>query len=92
MERRNSKRTLELNRRNDVDLHDRLQHDRSSLGERLPERTLSGETESHLGGIDLVGRSVLENEFAAGDGVTGEDTAFEGVLETLSIEGESARA
>jgi hypothetical protein len=82
-ERKGRKRTLELDRRNDIDLHDGLEDDGTTLGERLAESTLSGETESHFGGIDLVSRSVLEDELAAGDGVTGENTALEGVLETL---------
>lgn len=78
-----SRRTLELDRRDDVNLHDRLENDGTTLGEGLAEGALSSKTESHLGGIDLVSRSVLEDEFATRDGVASEDTALEGILETL---------
>ena len=30
-----------------------------------------------------MGSSILENEFAAGDGVTGENSALEGIVESL---------
>lgn len=85
MTRPGTQLTLELKRRNYVDLHDGLEDDGTTLGERLLEGTLGGETESQLGGIDLVSRSVLEDELATRDGVTSEDTAFEGIVESLPV-------
>ena len=81
--RKRGKFTLELERSDDVDLHDGLEHDGVTLGERLLERALSCESESELGGVDLMSGSILEHELAAADGVAGEDASLESVVESL---------
>jgi hypothetical protein len=76
--------TLELDRSNNVDLHDGLENDRSTFRESFSESTLSGESESQFGRIDLVSSSVFENKLATRDRVTSEDTSFESVIESLN--------
>lgn len=76
-------RTLELDRRSDVDLHNRLENDRTTLRECLAEGTLSSQAESQLGRVDLVSRAVLEDEFATRDLVARKRATLEGVAETL---------
>lgn len=76
-------RTLELDRRSNVDLHNRLENDRAALRERLAEGTLSRQAESQLGRVDLVSRAVLEDELATRDLVARKRATLEGVAETL---------
>jgi hypothetical protein len=75
--------TLELQRRDDIDLHDGLEDDRVTLGERLLERTLCSESESELRGIDLMSGSILEDELASRDRVSRQDSTLERVVESL---------
>jgi len=50
---------LEFDGSNDIDLHDGFKNDWSTFGEGFTERTLSGESESKFGRIDLMSGSVL---------------------------------
>lgn len=75
--------TLEFDRSNDIDLHDGFKNDWSTFGESFTESTLSGESESKFGRIDLMSSSVLENEFATRNRVSSENTSFERIVETL---------
>ena len=84
-----SKLTLELDGSNDVDLHDGLENNGSTFRESFTESTLSGESESQFGRIDLMSSSVFENKFTTRDRVTSEDTSLECVVESLSCENPS---
>lgn len=74
---------MEFDRSNDIDLHDGFKNDWSTFGESFTESTLSGESESKFGRIDLMRSSVLENEFATRNRVSSENTSFERIVETL---------
>lgn len=77
--------TLELDRGDDFDGHDRFKDDRPGLVEGFSESTNSSETESKFVRINSMGRTVIEDEFTARNRMAGDKTSVKRLLETLRL-------
>src|SRR5215213_9877943 len=73
----------ELLGHDDLDVHNGLQEDRIGPPESLFDGHGTGDLERHLGGVDLVVRTVDEFDPDIDDGVTRDDAGIEGVLDAF---------
>jgi len=79
-----TRRTLELGRSDDLDRHDGLEDDGSSLEVSLSEGVESGGDESQLGRINSVETSILEDVSNSGDGGSVQSSPLQSLSESLS--------